>query len=116
MRFLCTLFVALAPVAWSQTVDGLKRQPRQFEFPSPFNSAAVQKALSGKPQVLVLPGTLPEDTKVCAVRLLEFKADSSVDPGIVHPVGPPTAAEADKNTLTDKTPFRLPMPACPAQR
>jgi hypothetical protein len=121
MRILCSLFVLMASLAVSQTVEPTKGSGKlleQFEFPKPFNGAAVQRAFSGQPQILVLPGTKPQpaDSSVCAVRLLEYKADASIDPGIRHSVGPSKGSQTDKNAATDKMPFRLPMPACPAQR
>ncbi len=136
MRILCTLFVALlAPLASAQSLAGLKgseKQPQKFDFPKPFNSAALRKAFSGQPQILVLKGMIQSnragserfsgvpqtlllqgaeapDSKVCAIRLLEYKADASVDPGIRHPV----SRDADTNAVADPAPFRLPMPACP---
>jgi hypothetical protein len=136
MRILCILFVALAPLASAQSLanlKGLDKQPQKFDFPKPFSPAALRKAFSGQaqvlvlrgmiqwnkpgsapfsglPQTLLLPGAEAQDSKVCAVRLLEYKADASVDPGIQHPA----SRDADKDAV-DRTPLRLPMPACPAQ-
>jgi hypothetical protein len=109
----------MAPLAFGQRAENPKgpdKQPQPFEFPKPFSSSEVQKAFSGQPQILVLPGTKlqSQESSVCAVRLLEYKADASIDPGILHQV--PKDAQADKNAATDKTPFRLPMPACPTHR
>lgn len=122
MRSLYSLFFAFATLAVCQTTVTSKdaaKQTQHFDFPKPFSPTAVQKALSGQTPVLVLPGTLPVDAvadeKVCAIRLLEYKGDSSVDPGILHSLGP-SKGDATESTPTDKTPLRLPMAACPAQR
>ena len=113
MRILRSLFVVLVPLAGAQTLDsgkGPAKQPQTFAFPKPFDSAALQRALSAQTPMLVLRGTIPEpaDAKVCAVRLLESKADTSVDPGILHPV--------PQDATKDQMPFRLPMAACPVQK
>ncbi len=132
MRILYVLLIATAPLASAQSLASQKLpdnpqkfefpasfgssalqkslggQPLKFEFSAPFSSSAVQRAVGGQPQILVLQGTQPQEAKVCATRLLEFKADPSVDPHIQHRL--PQGVTSDKNA------FRLPLPVCPAQR
>lgn len=140
------LFLSSLATAQTLTHPGNGSLTQQAVLPTQFGSAAIQKAIKNlgdaslqAPRAMLLPDgpaatqpskqtvlhgvwgkgnskATPESVKVCAVPLLEHKADKDTDPGIWYSAPNPNPAGSAPRQLTDPMAVPPPIPACTAQR